>query len=170
MLILSKQVAAFDAGQPDKPIITKTPPSSEHAHWQEVCVTSSIDISKILERHRIDWGNDQFPVIVMRPMSLAPFALLECLSQRPQSQDALVELCIAITAASRRFQVGKGILETFGNAARRENVQLPAPCYHMIDVMTRASEENSPTIQTHLSSMGVGYLLESGRIWISIEE
>jgi hypothetical protein len=48
-------------------------------------------------------------------------------------------------AHSRRFQVGKGILETFGNAARRENVQLPPPCYHMIDVMTRASEKNSPT-------------------------
>lgn len=160
MLIFSKQVAAFDAEQPNRPVITNTPASSEHAHWQEVCITSSIDISKLLERHRVDWGNDQFPVLLIRPMSLAPFALLECLSQRPQSQDALVELCIAITAASRRFQVGKAILETFGHAAWRGNVQLPAPCYHIIDVMRRASEENGHTAKAHTSSVGVDYLLE----------
>jgi hypothetical protein len=160
MLILSKQVAAFDAGQPDKPIIATTPRSSERAHWQEVCITSAIDISKILERHRINWGNDQFPVIFMRPVSLAPFALLEGLSQRPQSQDALVELCIAITAASRRFRVSKGILETFDHVARRENVQLPAPCYQMINVVTRSSGENRSANHAHLPSSGVDYLLE----------
>jgi hypothetical protein len=160
MLILSKQVAAFDAGQPDKPTIAKTPASSEHAHWKEVCITSSIDISNILEQHRIVWGNDQFPVIVMRPISLAPFAILEGLSQRTQSQNALVELCIAITAASRRFRVSKGILETIGNVARRENVQLPAPCYDMIGAMTRSSQGDRAAIQNHLHSTGVDFLLE----------
>lgn len=160
MLILSKQVAAFDAGQPNKPTIANTPPSSEHAHWQEVCIASSIDISKLQERHRIEWGNDQFPVIVMRPVSLAPIALLEGLAQRPQSQDAMVELCIAITAASRRFRVGRGILETISSAARRENVQLPAPCYHMIDVVTRSSEKSRSAPSAHLPSSGVDHLLK----------
>lgn len=160
MLILSKQVAAFDAGQPNKPILANTPRSSEQLHWQEVCITSAIDISGLLERHRIDWGNDQFPVILMRPASLAPFALFEGLSQRPQSQQALVELCINIAAASRRFRVGKGILETIANVAARDNVELPPPCYRMIDAIQRASEENTPGTHPRPAPIGVEYLLE----------
>jgi hypothetical protein len=158
MLILSKQVAAFDAGHPEQPMIIKTPASSEHAHWSQVCITTSIDISNILERQRIVWGNDQFPVIVMWPLSLAPFALLEGLSQRPHVQDALVELCIAITAASRRFRVCKGILETIGNVAHRENVQLPAPCYDMIGAITRSSQRDQNAVHNHLHSTGIEFL------------
>jgi len=160
MLILSKQISAFDAGEPDKPIVAKTPRSTEQAHWQEVCIGTSIDISKILERHRIDWGNDRFPVIVMRPVSLAPFALLEGLSERPQSQEAIIELCICITAASRRFRVGKGILKAIGTVARRDNIQLPSPCCLMIDAMTRSWEDSRSTTTSQLPSTGVDYLLE----------
>jgi len=96
----------------------------------------------------------------MRPVSLAPLALLEGLSERPQSQQALIELCINIAAASRRFRVGKGILETIGNVAVRDNIELPPPCYHMIEAVRRSSEENMPGIYPRPASIGVEYLLE----------
>ena len=160
MLILSKQIAAFDAGEPDSPIISKTPRTAEQQHWQEVCIGTSVDISRILERHRTSWGNDRFPVIVLRPVSLAPFALFEGLSERPESQNAMIELCMSITAASRRFRVGRGILKAIGSVARRDNVQLPAPCYIMIDAMTRLWEDSRSTTAAQLPSTGVDYLLE----------
>jgi len=131
-----------------------------------VCIGTSIDISKVVERHRIDWGNDRSPVIIMRPISLAPFALFEGLHERPSSQDAMVELCISITAASRRFRVGKGILKVIGTIARRDNVQLPSPCYHMIDAMTRSWEDSTSTAAGRLPSTGVDYLLEK---WDDLE-
>ncbi|KAK5047770.1 hypothetical protein LTR84_006435 [Exophiala bonariae] len=160
MLILLKQIAAFDAGEPDRPLVAKTPQSSEQKHWKEVCIGLSIDIGKILEWHRRDWGNDRFPVIVMRPVSLAPFALFEGLSERPEAQSAMVELCMCITAASRRFRVGKGILKVIGTIARRDNVELPIPCYQMIDAAMRSLDDSRFTNAGQLMSTGVDYLLE----------
>jgi hypothetical protein len=105
----------------------------------------------------------------MRPVSLAPFALLEGLSERPQSQEAIIELCICITAASRRFRVGKGILKAIGTVARRDNIHFPAPCYRMIDAMTRSWEDSRSITAGQSPLTGVDYLLESGMIWISTE-
>jgi hypothetical protein len=85
---------------------------------------------------------------------------LEGLSERPQSQEAIIELCICITAASRRFRVGKGILKANGTVARRDNIQLPAPCYRMIDAVTRPWEDSRSITAGQLPSTGVDYLLE----------
>ena len=167
MLILSKQIAAANAGRPNQPTIADTPHSPESEYWQARCVNSAIEISNILARHRVEWGNDHFPVIIMRPVSLAPLALLEGLAERPESQDALVELCITIFAASRRFAVGRGVLGAIQSTAEHAGIQLPAQCRQLIDTMTRAANADKLTTQpTPLPSTGLQWLLEK---WDDLE-
>ncbi|KEF56867.1 uncharacterized protein A1O9_07057 [Exophiala aquamarina CBS 119918] len=105
MLVLSKHLAAFGAGQPSKPLLANTPRSSEHVQGQEVCITSASDISRLQERPRNDRGNDQFPVILMRPVSLAAFALFDGLSRLPQSQEEPCRVCASTSLPPRAMSV-----------------------------------------------------------------
>ena len=57
-------------------------------------MTECIRISEHLERLRKSWGADHFPVIIIQPATIAAFALLEDLQDRPECQAAFYKLCI----------------------------------------------------------------------------
>lgn len=161
MLVISKQVAASDAGQLTKPVLSQTPDSFRGQYWQDRCIQIAIDISNILGTLRRTWGTDQFPMVVVWPLSMAPFALLEGLEQRPDSQAALVELCIGACAASRRFQALEGMFATLQKTASERGITLPEECRLMIDAVTRINrKDQQPGGPKTAPSQGLDWLLD----------
>src|SRR5689334_18510797 len=105
MIVLSKEAAAAEAGRLDRPVIMETLQSRTTGIWQSIAISSAVAISNIMRLQCQNWGIDHFPVIVMQPMSLALFTLLEDLNSH-EIRSAFTSLCLAMHAASRRFRVG----------------------------------------------------------------
>jgi hypothetical protein len=154
---MSKQTASLE-GNTDKPSLITTPSSSEKERWKDICITESIRISELLETMRLDWGADHFPVIIIQPITVAVFALLEELETRPDSLEAFYKLCIILRAASRRFRVCKGVQRLLEKTAKENNITLPDRCRELL-VQTNDAMELDET-SNRIDDLGLDYLLE----------
>ncbi|EXJ81929.1 hypothetical protein A1O1_07996 [Capronia coronata CBS 617.96] len=164
IVMMAKQLAALEAGELKKPSLVQTPQKDEPSPWKEISISSCIEIGEMLEQIRLNWGADHFPVIIMQPIATAVFPLLEGLSDRPDSQDALFKLCITVRAASRRFRVGKGVLLLLHHTAKQNNVVLPEDCQQVLaDFSARMDFQRS---NSGSSEIGMEYLLEK---WEDLE-
>lgn len=154
---MSKQTAAVEAGQPNKPNIVETPQSRNKRHWQNAAISAATTTAYLMERQRMDWGVDHFPVIIVQPTTLSAFTLLEDL-ESAGSRAAFISLCITIRAASRRFKVCKGVLWTLQNVAEEKGIALPQETVHLFDEYQR--EDQSKGSWDGMEDIGLAYLLE----------
>ena len=110
----------------------------------------AINIGQLLDQIRTNWTADHFPVIIMQPLAIAVFPLLEVLHERNEPQEALYNMILVARAASRRFRVAKGILTLLQQTAIQMEIQLPEHCQQLL------SEDHD----MDGSQPGVAYLLE----------
>ncbi|KIW67471.1 hypothetical protein PV04_06718 [Phialophora macrospora] len=157
IVTMSKQTASLE-GQTEKISLVITPSSSEKERWKDICITESIRISKLLEMMRQNWGGDHFPVIIIQPLTVAVFALLEDLETRPESQEAFYKLCLILRAASRRFHVCKGVQRLLEKTSKENNITLPDRCRELLIETNDAMELDG--ISTRIDDLGLDYLLE----------
>lgn len=157
VVMMSKQMAAVESGNRSHPSLIRTQLSGERPEWREISISSSIRIADLFEQIRLEWGTDHFPVIIMQPVAIAVFPLLEGLSERPQSQEAFFKLCLTIRAASRRFSVGRGLLLAVLQAAQERNIELPENCR---DFFADLPSVNTSQAKTDLADKGLDYLLD----------
>ena len=156
----AKQTAALE-GDTDKPSLAVTPPSSQKDRWKEICIDEAIRISELLEMMRQHWGADHFPVITIQPATIAAFALLEDVENRPETGAAFYKLCLVLRAASRRFRVNRGVLRLLDKTAKQNGVTLPDGCADLlVDVDPNAMELDQRSATGVIDQLGLDYLLE----------
>ncbi|KIW91353.1 uncharacterized protein Z519_08249 [Cladophialophora bantiana CBS 173.52] len=158
-ITISKQTAALDAGKSSQPSLAKTPQSYKQSHWVEVCISASKQISNLLEQIRLNWGTDHFPVIIMQPATIAAFALLEELTDRPESQEAFFKLCIILRAASRRFRVARGVWRLLHHTVEENGIVLADECHQLLADFN-ARMDVDPNVAVSIDNIGLDYLLE----------
>jgi len=146
ILVLAKQAAAADAGQPTKPTITTTPSSTNTSYWQQVSVSMAVSIGHLMDMIVSKWGVENFPVIIVYPISLALLTLLEHVEHEGRRR-AFVSMCIVLRAASRRFRVAKGILKLVRDTAIDRGVTLPRETEQLFQLERRSSSESAGTKQ-----------------------
>lgn len=120
-------------------------------------ITSSIRIAELFERIRLKWGTDHFPVIIMQPVAIAIFPLLEGLHETPEAPKAFFTLCLTIRAASRRFPVGNGLLLAVKQTAQKRGIQLPENCRDFFSDLSAVSVSEHTS---DLTDKGLDYLLD----------
>ncbi|KAK5196685.1 hypothetical protein LTR96_004313 [Exophiala xenobiotica] len=157
VVMMSKQLAAVESGNRLHPSLIRTQLSGQRPEWRETAISGSIQIADLFEQIRLEWGTDHFPVIIMQPVAIAIFPLLEGLSERPRSQEAFFKLCLTIRAASRRFSVGKGLLLAVQQAAQERNIELPENCR---DFFADLPSGNGSKDKSDLADKGLDYLLD----------
>jgi len=92
----------------------------------------------------------------MQPVSVAILALLESLDPE-QSKQAFVRLCITLSAASRRFRVGKGILRLVKYTAEQKQIELPSATRQLFaELEERVVKQDGSSVE----DIGLDYLLE----------
>jgi hypothetical protein len=155
--MMSKQLAAVESGNRLHPSLIRTQLSGQRPEWRETSISSCIQIADLFEQIRLEWGTDHFPVIIMQPVAIAIFPLLEGLSERPRSQEAFFKLCLTIRAASRRFSVGKGLLLAVQQAAQERNIEIPENCR---DFFADLLSGNGSKDKSDLADKGLDYLLD----------
>ena len=158
-MTFSKQNAALDAGESDRPTLVSTPHSSQYERWKDVCITAAKRICDLLELIRLNWGADHFPVMVMQPATIASFALLEELEDRPESQEGFYKLCIALRAAGRRFRVSRGVMRLLDKTAKEQHLTLPDGCAQLLREFNTAMDVDQGTAAIN-DDIGLEYLLE----------
>ncbi|KAJ9651207.1 hypothetical protein H2198_009509 [Neophaeococcomyces mojaviensis] len=162
ILILVKQAAAADAGRGSKPTITTTPLSTTTPYWQQVSVSMAVAIGNTMDLLISKWGVENFPVILIHPISLALLTLLENVEHKGRRR-AFVSMCVALRAASRRFRVGKGILKLVKNKAIDMGVILPREIEQLFHFQRRrrsGSTEIEHWEEAPMGEIGMQYLLE----------
>ena len=108
------------------------------------------------------WGVENFLVILMHPISLALFTLLENLDHQ-DLRKAFESMCVALRAASRRFRVGKGILKLVKRKADDKEVTLPKETEPLFRFERRRRSESTGSEQWEeapMGEIGMQYLLE----------
>ena len=156
MIVLSKEAAAAEAGRLDRPVIMKTPQSSNQGMWRSIAISSALAITNLMRSQCRNWGIDHFPVILMQPTSLALFTLLEDLESH-DNRSAFTSLCFAVHAAARRFRVGKGILQLVQNMERERSIQLPSEVEQLF--AEKYADQRSAQHAGHTAGIDVDYLL-----------
>jgi len=156
ILIMAKQAAAVDAGTPNHPSIIETAPSKDIRRYDAAAVSAATTVAHLMERQRLDWGVDHFPVIVIQPITLSAFALLDDL-QCQESRSALISLCITIRAVSRRFKVAKGVLRALQTTAEEKKIRLPEETAQLFHEYERESPSGRAD---DTGDVGLAYLLE----------
>ncbi|KAJ9661394.1 hypothetical protein H2198_001962 [Neophaeococcomyces mojaviensis] len=162
ILILAKQAAAADAGQAGKPTIATTPSSATTPHWQQVSVSAAVTIGNLMDLLISKWGVENFPVILIHPISLALLTLLENVEHEDRRR-AFVSMCVALRAASRRFRVGKGILKLVKNKAIDMGIILPKEVEQLFYFERRRLSDSTGTEkweEAPVEEIGMQYLLE----------
>ncbi|KAK5949259.1 hypothetical protein OHC33_009800 [Knufia fluminis] len=162
VLIQAKQVAAAKGGEANKPTITTTWSSSSTDYWQQISVTASVTIGNLMGLLISRWGVENFPVILMHPVSSALLVLLEGVEHESQ-REAFVNMCVALRAASRRFRVGKGIMKLVKDKAVEMGVTLPRETEQLFHFERRGRSEstgNGQWEETPKGGIGMHYLLE----------
>ena len=110
------------------------------------------------------WGIENFPVILMHAISLAPITLLEDFQYgHDQQKKAFVSMCVTLRAASRRFKVGKGIMKLVQKTAEDRGVTLPRETERLFKFERRSpsASTGSPDWEdAPVKGIGVQYLLE----------
>lgn len=162
ILILTKQAAAATAAAPSKPLAMSTPESSVTSYWRQVSISAAITIGNLMELLITKWGVENFPVILLHPISLALFCLFED-SGHDDQRRAFVSMCVALRAASRRFRVGKGILKLVKGTAEDKGVTLPKETDALFRFERRSQSESTTSDkweEAPMGGVGMNYLLE----------
>lgn len=108
------------------------------------------------------WGVENFPVILIHPISLALFCLFEDF-EHDDKKKAFVSMCVALRAASRRFRVGKGILKLVKSTAEDREMTLPKETEPLFHFERRSHSESTGSEQwdeAPIGGVGMNYLLE----------
>ncbi|KIW16228.1 hypothetical protein PV08_06279 [Exophiala spinifera] len=163
MVMMAKQIAAVESGNHSRPLLIRTRSPGEQPKWKEISLTCSIRIAELLEQIRVQWGADHFPVIIMHPVAIAVFPLLESLHETPEAPRAFFNLCLTIRAASRRFPVGKGLLLAVKQLADRRGIQLPENCRACFSDLSAVSASQNTS---DLTDKGLDYLLDK---WVDLD-
>ncbi|KAK6371230.1 hypothetical protein LTS17_008961 [Exophiala oligosperma] len=157
MVMMAKQIAAVECGHQGRPALIRTQPDGERPKWKQMSITSSIRIAELFEHIRLKWGTDHFPVIIMQPLAIAVFPLLEGLHETPEAPKAFFNLCLTIRAASRRFPVGYGLLLAVEQTAERRGIRLPENCRDFFSDLSAVSVSRNTS---DLTDKGLDYLLD----------
>lgn len=162
ILILAKQTAATTAGPDTQPTATTTPESPDTPYWQQVTTSAAVTIGNLIDNLITKWGVKNFPVILIHPISLALFTLLENVEHN-DCRTAFVSLCVALKAASRRFRVGKGVLKLVKKTAEDREVRLPRETEQLFRFERRDRSESTgsePWEEAPTGGIGMQFLLE----------
>ena len=92
--------------------------------WTSVAQESACAISELAMNHYYNWGIDNFPIMIIQPISLALFVLMADLESETNSA-AFVKLCFWIHTIGRQLKVGKGILDKVEVMANEKQINLP---------------------------------------------
>jgi len=108
------------------------------------------------------WGVDNFPVILLHPISLGLFCLFED-SGHDDQRRAFISMCVALRAASRRFRVGKGILKLVKSTAEDKEITLPKETDALFRFERRSQSESTTSDkweEAPMDGIGMNYLLD----------
>lgn len=90
----------------------------------QLCLSSALEIARLVDMVRREWGLDSVTVMMTQFISVAIFTLMEDLPS-PTSRAAFIELCVAARSFSRRWTLGKSMLRLVQLTAREMRISLP---------------------------------------------
>ncbi|KAH8430915.1 uncharacterized protein LDX57_008579 [Aspergillus melleus] len=96
--------------------------SIDHARYLRH--SAAQQIRDILSSHRSRWSTNWMPLNYAQYATLASFILLEGLHNE-KSAEAFVDLCIILSALSRRWLLAKGMLRLLQLTAQLKSIALP---------------------------------------------
>lgn len=135
------------------------PNSTRDSVWKPLCQKSAIVISNLMVQQQRNWGVDRFPPVVVQPISLALFTVLDDL-ESTENQSSFINLCYFMQVVSMRYRAGRGILALARRTIAERRIAIPPEANRFLAEETfgrRPSQPSRPSSDG--SEIDIDYLL-----------